>query len=363
MPPAPPTRDPWVFVPFLLSALVPSLGGGLPAAQRQPPPTLEFIAEIGCEDCEGPSQFSWIEGLALLDGGDVVVLDRTSPMLRIFTPEGASRATAGRAGNGPGELRQPLGIAPLGDGFVVADARRLALLRYDGVGRLVEETRMRSAPMSVAGSPRGRWLAFQEAQWSTMSASVQLRDAAFGPPATILGSTVGELLDSLGRPVAPGLLSVAVDDQGRVAIGHGDRYDITVRSPTGVLLRHVRRDLPRVRRTPEEITALQAAQRRFREAQGGRNPEGGPPRPISPVHQHFGQDALGYDPTGRLWLRSPRGGADRTIFDVFAANGQFLGEVAAPRALGEFTIRGDRLAAVSTNDESGIQTVTLWRIV
>src|SRR5688500_2739132 len=74
-------------------------------------PTVEKLTEIGCLECTGPAQFSEIHDVAVSDSGELVVADRSAPMLRVFDRSGRVLWTGGRSGGGPGEYRYPMRVA------------------------------------------------------------------------------------------------------------------------------------------------------------------------------------------------------------------------------------------------------------
>lgn len=81
--------------------------------------------QVGSLDGAGPDVFSRIVGVVPLEDGGFVVGDRSSAELRWFDRTGASTATYGRAGQGPGEF-QSLSLIPSPgrDSLVVFDTRR-----------------------------------------------------------------------------------------------------------------------------------------------------------------------------------------------------------------------------------------------
>src|SRR5687768_15055707 len=74
-------------------------------------PVVERVIQIGCDDCTGPTQFSAIFDAAVTDSGDIVVADRSAPMLRAFDRTGKLRWSTGGSGNGPGEFVFPTRLA------------------------------------------------------------------------------------------------------------------------------------------------------------------------------------------------------------------------------------------------------------
>jgi hypothetical protein len=135
----------------------------------------------------------------------------------------------------------------------------------------------------------------------------------------------------------------------------------------------ITRDIPRVRRTAAELEALERRRREAgqraaeRLAASGRGGGRGVSPPVlqrsgtDELKPHVSIDGLRYDDSGTLWVKTMRGGDGVTIFDLFAPDGQFLGEITVPARLGAFSLAGRWLAADVESDD-GTPVVTLWEI-
>jgi hypothetical protein len=169
-----------------------------------------------------------------------------------------------------------------------------------------------------------------------------------------------------GRVFSP---SVAVAPNGDVAfLATGERYEIQRISATGQPLPPVVRDIPRVRRSPEEIAASQQRQMvgssekssQERQQTGGSRPL--LPRPSIEYRLHAATDGLRYDDAGRLWVKTMRADGPSTVFDVFAASGQYLGEVTVPMKVETYALAGRYLATAGIREDNGIPVVVLWTV-
>ena len=333
----------------------------LPRLEPAGPP-----AGVGCALCDDATAFGRIQGIALLSDGTTVVVDRDEPMVRLLGPDGAVVAAWGRVGDGPGELRMPLDVAVTGaDGILVADAMKTRLVAFDRNGTPSRDVPLTQTAMDLRGSPDGGWVALQEARWATMSGAVVLLDDQARLHSTPLGDTRDGLTDGNGDGATAGTFSSAPAPDGRVAVSLGEEYRIRVLNPDGTPLHEIRRDIPRVRRTAEEVAAIRENRERARRERGGGHPEAtGEAVEVDPFHPHlFSRDALSYDGRGRLWVRTPRGGPTETIFDLFASTGAFLGEVVADRALTDFFVGKDVVVGVTEDRATGVQRIVRWRMV
>lgn len=90
---------------------------------------------IGSIDAEGPETFARIPSFAVDDAGRFWVLESQAAELRGFDPSGRHIGTVGRAGEGPGEFRQPLrvDISPDGELWVMDPGNaRLSIFGSEG---------------------------------------------------------------------------------------------------------------------------------------------------------------------------------------------------------------------------------------
>jgi sugar lactone lactonase YvrE len=123
-----------------------------------------------------------------------------------------------------------------------------------------------------------------------------------------------------------------------------------------------------VARTPDEIAALERIRQKSRgqaatEAGMARGRGALPPRTagVAELKPHMAIDGLRFDDSGRLWVRTMRGDHSRTILDVFAPGGAFLGEVLVPHAMSAFSFGGRWLAA-DVEWEDGTRRVMVWEV-
>lgn len=344
----------------LLSAVLVS---AVAVSTQEPLPRLVPLEPtLGCVACDGPETFGVVLAVSVGIDGALAVADRDPPHVRLFEADGALRTTFGRSGEGPGEFGVPGGVALLESGrLVVADFRWMHVGVFDQDGSVLRTYDVESTTSVLAGDPTGRWVSWQVADWTTMSAGVSLLspDGAMNVP---LASTVDRIVDDEGEATALGLFATAPGPDGRVALGAPPVYRILVLRPDGSTLHEIRRDIPRTARTDEEIEAREEALRRGPAGARAGNPEGAARPEVDPLRPHFQVDGLAYDTGSRLWVRTPRGGPGRTVFDLFSAEGEYVGELPLEVELETFTIGGDVLAGVVEDRVTGVPRVMRWRI-
>ena len=318
-------------------------------------PTVRPLTTIGCADCTGPTQFTEIADVAVTPSGQVWVADKDDPRIRVFSSAGRAVRSFGRRGEGPGEYQGIEKLFPAADGTVaVVDMRLFRLTRLDSLGRVRSTTSIRNFPLDAANAPGSAaiYLLFSRFQPGTSSV---MRVA---PETDSLVPLLGPLEDFPSREAPAEIHSLAVAPDGSVAVGDGEA-EYRIRVFRSGRWRDITRDIPRKVRTPAELTEMQSQL-----MAGGRRAraEGGQPSTELPREKpHFGWLALRYDPTGHLWVRTGRGDESRTVFDVFATSGSYLGEVTVPGKTSSFSLGGNYLVTAQ-EDRNGYPQVTLWSV-
>ena len=145
-----------------------------------------------------------------------------------------------------------------------------------------------------------------------------------------------------------------------------DEYVIVLISPDGQVAGEIRRDIARVRMTPEEMAARDRRRSAVREklgAERGRSGSSGPllSSPADNLKPHVAINGLRFDDSGRLWTRTMRGNQSSTVFDLFAPDGRYLGEVTVPGAVGTFSIAG-RWFVADVESEDGTPRIAIWHL-
>lgn len=349
----------------LLPVAIAFATAGSPDASGQLP-TVEKLTEIGCLDCTGPTQFSEIHDVAVSDSGEIVVADRSAPMLRVFDRGGRMLWTGGRSGGGPGEYRYPMRVA-IGPNrsLTVVDMRARRLTRLARDGAVTSTDPILAFP--AAASPRGR-----------TGDLALLMDDFRGPftierwAATSSKSVAHTTIARTPSPVGRGMIqpSMAAAASGALAIGIDPfTYRIVRLDPNGRPLPDITRDIPLARRSEAEMqelaTRLAAGpQIRSTEQSVSKAPASTPLRSSGTdftMKPFYPLDGLRYDDAGRLWVLTTRGVDQHAVFDIFASTGAFAGSVTVPVRVRTFSLAGPYLATAS-EDAEGVPRVTLWRV-
>ncbi|MBW3573191.1 MAG: hypothetical protein KY467_19005 [Gemmatimonadetes bacterium] len=324
---------------------------------------------IGSVDQEGPALFGEVAAVEADPLGRVWVLDRQAKELRVFDRGGAHVRTVGREGGGPGEFKDPIGLAWAPDGNLwVADPANARFSVFDTAGRFVA-----SHPRRVAGyslpwrggfGPDGR---FREIAMVTLAPgdsrhAVLHFDSAMQAADTVLLPTHrGEQIElrtptgmtAAGVPFSPGQV-FALDPRGGVWLGVNDQYRLARLGPDGDTTRIVERQAAPVPVTAQERDEAIGRLKWFTD-QGGRIDPGRIPG-RKPAYQHVVADG-----DGGIWVRAPLpAGQEGAAYDVFDPEGRYLGRVRLPGGMNSFpppVIRGGALYGV-VSDSLGVAYVT-----
>jgi hypothetical protein len=343
------------------------MGFGALSAQRAvgQVPRLQRVIEIGCADCGDARQFASNWDVVVSAAGDVLVVDRDAPTLRLFDKTGRSVWTRGRPGDGPGEYRYAMRAALGTDGTVqVVDMRLRRLTRLAKDGAVAQSLTVPFFPAGVASRPETGELIFLTDDFRG-GGTVQRWARSAETPAK--ATTFATPTPGSGMSVSP---SVAIAPNGTIAfLSSADEYRIHRLSPSGDALPDLVRDVPRPRRTPEELAE---ATRRMGMAQGAtksalEQKKAGASKSILPTEHsidlkpHASADGLRYDDAGRLWVRTMRATGNATVFDIFAPTGAFIGELTLPAKVEAFSLAGSYLATAMERDD-GVPIVVLWSV-
>lgn len=279
--------------------------------------------------------------------------------LAVVGPDGTWLGTWASPGQGPGELGSPVAASWMAGGgaavvFDVSNSKVLFVREEEPAREDLPVPRTMTGPVLASGSlawagvtPAGTALlqpspamprpaaAETEAQ---PARSVLLRALpGHGSFDTIAAASTPTLGGGppYGEVAAPGWsqMRTAVGADGRVAIGgEGPRYRIRLLGPDGSPSAVVCRDAPALPLEGRELRALEGGAR----AQEMEAAVAGAPRPDSLAP--FGRLFLSHE--GRLWVQRERPSALRfgetyhgvpgALYDVFDADGAYVGEVRAP---------------------------------
>lgn len=313
--------------------------------------------------------FGMLTGLAVDEEGRINVSDHQEPAIRRYSPDGQFIEKLGRGGEGPGEYEQPLDLLTLPDGTVALwdfGNRRINLYEPDD-GYLdayrVPTSALMAGRMLYADTSGGLYV-----RTTVGSRSIPSRQGL------VRLSPGGVVVDTLLMPERDpdgayhfrretlwtwtSSRQLVVGDNG---VHEGEVYRFTIRNEDGSTVT-VSRSIEAVELTGEERTewTAHAAWRERRERRRGRDVDFPALRELKPAFK-----SLDVDEEGRIWVHryvraEKRRGAgevevseepaltwlERPTYDVFGADGLFLGTVVLPHRAARWASRGRRVWAV-----------------
>ena len=356
---------------------------------------LEPLLRIGETDGAEEYTFGYVGQILPAPHGDVYVWDGQANVLRRYDSTGTFVRQVGRKGGGPGEYDMPIGMDALPDGrLAIWDARHQRVNVYDSTGTFVGSWR------AATNYFMQHALRVDSAGRINLQIPIGERDATGTMPIGIVRYTAdGAALDTLVPPMlpTPGTLSQEgkqgsgvmvmrhyipylpqpdwrVSPLGYLVSTPSDRYAITLARPDGPL--RIERDVPAVAVDEAERSQIERSMTRSIQRQSPGWRWNGPPVPDRkpPV------EGLRVADDGRIWVarsfaservddpdadttdgeaeqlwRSPSG------YDVFGADGHWLGHLPLPRGTALLHMRGDTAWGTVT-DSLGVQRVVRFRI-
>lgn len=336
-------------------------------------------------EVEGPLAFGRVADVAPRSAGGFWVVDALAARVRGFDAEGREVLALGGRGDGPGELRGPVGVVETDDGrLAVLEAFPPRISWFTPDGRPSGRTRpgMPEGGTGVAfaewavtadGTPFADLFAMPRAAGESEVRHILLRLAGPGRASsaadTLLTWTVAAPIPVPGGPipVLPTRPSWTVASDGTVSWTPGTPYEVRVLSPDGRPVRILRRPVEAAAISPGLREHLAGEIRRsLADGGGGAAPDGFLERLSFPERLPHVARLWASRPDGALRVARYTASAVRegrpTAVDVFSADGGFLGEMPIPEGLAPRTFTPEAVYGVWT-DDLGVSYAARYRIV
>jgi hypothetical protein len=348
---------------------------------------------IGAVEGADHEMFGEITGLAVGPSGRIYVYDRLVPALRSYDADGRYLGTIGRQGGGPGEYaNSDGGLGVLADGrLLLRDPGNARMTVYSADGAYLESlpisgTTFTSFPLfttadggfynPVFGGGQPMRLA-RHAPDGTPGDTLPLPDRGVTAP-QIRAENAGSS-QSWRVPFTASAIWTFHPGGGYVS-AVTDRYAIDVERGDGTVLRMEREADPVPVSPAERAAREEAATRAMRNLEPGWR-WNGPPIPATKpllsgvfagtdrriwaqLHQpgvRVADEGRGPGPDGRAPVPQFR---EPAVFDVFEADGRYLGRVSAPEDLQAYPrpVFGPDHVWATVRDDLGVQYLVRYRI-
>jgi hypothetical protein len=312
--------------------------------------------DLGGEEADASQQFGGVADVVRLADGGLVVADGQAKELRWFGPDGALRARAGRAGEGPGEFSGIHRLVRLpGDTVAAWDLRQSRLTLFGPTGALAASHTLRPASGTLSdlvgvladGSVvlyPAFAMQFEDAARPRRDTLPFLRTLRDGSRTDTLARYPGEESVTLtggegasrialrsGVPWGPAAYRAVHGDA--LYVGESGRGEVAVHGPDGRL-----RTLIRGAFVAAPVTEAD------REAYRARQMETDAPEPMRAVLQEMAAKipfpaaksafaAMQVDAEGAVWLQEHGEPDAPSAWQVFSPEGRLLGRVTMPAGL------------------------------
>ena len=382
---------------------------------------VEDLYRVGSREGGTWDAFTRITSMAFGDDGRLHILDPQQRRVHVVGESGEHLLSFGVQGDGPGELRNAVGVQVLADGrIVVADNGHQAFLvfgpdgsfqrsqRYDADGSLPGSRLQRfgaDAVLSHAqgfrfeGTPGGgpptpptttpvyRWSLDASHDGGARERVLDAWRPEREPPRSQGGGGGMAMMVSISRALEPGVHFAALPD-GRLALADSSAYQIRIYSAegqSGPPPQVVGREIRPVPVGPEEQAGEKA--RRLAELEAGGGPQiqmvtqgpGGGGAQVVPQEQiremlrsqmeemSFWHEIpvvtrLAADPDGRLWVERSAGIGEEGPIDLLTADGDYLGTLPAGGIRTPMAFGPGGLAAWVELDELEVPFVRVARL-
>lgn len=348
--------------------------------------------EIGRSDGDEPYLFGRIAHAHTLPGGEIVVVDTGMNEIRVFSPQGVYLRSHGRAGQGPGEFQQVVGVHLIaGDTLVLTEfGGRYLFFEEDGIPVRTWRPRTAPGPSHPLGGERFLWTAPRRPGTYGRGGAPTGRVVVLGTSETPGQDTVALLVGGESFPVSgeAGTTYVSVpfaeetlllaDRFGRI-ITSGEGYELWVRDLDASEMLQVRTN-----RVPVSVTQRDWDAARDAEAEAvSRSLLPGLPADLAEavrtervraIDEAFSRmdrpphmpafDELTVDPGQRIWARryvAPGQWPEETEWWVIGRDGRWITEVAVPGDLEVLEI-GERHVVGRWVDELGVERVRVHEL-
>jgi len=337
--------------------------------------TIVFKEELSIGVAEGDEKYMFGSSVVFNvdDRGNIFALDWDIKQVKKYGPDGKYILTFGRAGQGPGEFRNPSGVRFKKDGTLyISENFGNKLIFFDGNGVYLSQTVLPANIFDIWISPAGtclgnKQIAPQFVGQGPVENFIIIFDGRFQPilelhkesfvfpdhslsPAQAHAEIASE---SLARPMAAAVMG----EEGRIYFGCGDQYAIDAFTPEGKKLYTIVRDVEPIPYLKKDIDFLLKA---YGESMMSMYKS----EPLTkeylrlirfPKFKPFFRNLIPME-EGRLAVVVDVEGYQSTWLDIFDLGGRFLGRIKVPIPVMNMIFKKGKAYALH-EDESGFMSI------
>jgi hypothetical protein len=329
-----------------------------------------------------PHEFYRVVGAIRLDDGSIAVADAGSSEVRFFAPTGTFLSSVGREGEGPGEFQRLTSVHRFrGDSLAVFDhwARRVTVISPDWEASRVISLQL---PFLWKLRPLGDSRLLTMLSWPSVLVEEGEAGLVRMPVPVVRFSLSGEVIDTVAMAAGSEEVRIATEHgfasarplfgknshlvvhQGRFYLGSADQMEYRIFAPDGKLGRIVRVTDYDLALSHDELQAE-------RNAILGENPSARRRRHVDALPVPRTKPAyseLLVDTEGCVWAAEHIGemrgflGIEPKKWEVFSADGEWLGSVRSPPRFTMFEIGTDYVLG-NFRDDLDVEHVQVLRLV
>ncbi len=333
--------------------------------------SITVLDSIGIETGDSCYVLGSIVAAATAPNGNILMLDQSACIIRVFDSDGIHIENLSRQGSGPGELLMPWDMTVFPDGkIMVMDIMKGGMIILDSCGKSLDELTEwpLMPPCAITGIDSNQFAgcAF-DAEMRGSGILFKLNTSLFSMENAELEHvlhTDSFVMDLDNTPLSPtGMLeyvNIATNIDRRIFynLRSTEEHLVYAWDHEGNELFTASLGIPPVERTPDELDE-ENEYTRMRFASMGMNtlPEGSEPDP-----NHIFVVGLGTDGYGNLWIQ--RGTEEIPVFDIFDSTGTHIATAEFPMngRHWRFSITPYGNLAWNLDPESGYQTVHLLEL-
>jgi hypothetical protein len=278
------------------------------------------------------------------DRGNIFAMDWDRKHVKKFGPDGKHLLTFGRAGQGPGEFRNPSGVRFNKDGILyISENFGNKIMFFDGSGVYLNQTILPAQIFDIWITPAGTYLgnkqiAPQYVGQAPIENFIMIFDGRFQPilelhkdsfsfPDRSLSQAQSQAeitSEFLARPTAVAVMG----EEGRIYFGRSDKYSIDAFTPEGKQLFTIGRD---IKPLPYEKKDIDFLLKRYEESMMSMSKSETLTKEYLrlirfPKYKPFFRALIPME-EGRLAVVVDFEGYASTLLDIFGPEGRFLGRV------------------------------------
>nr|MBA4405574.1 hypothetical protein [Nanoarchaeum sp.] len=326
----------------------------------KPDHKVKFIKalEIGLDEGDDKYIFGKILAIDVDKEGKIYVLDFITCNVRTYSRDGKYVKTISRPGNGPGELKNPIGMALTKNNvLIVGESMTKNLTIFDSNGNYVNNINTAESLISDFNLIDENDILYPNSSVGNNKDKLFMK---YGLSIIDLhGKNITDIF-SMHKEVKPGKKEITEeegnnflwcnDSEGRIFIAENNyQYEIKIFNQRGNLTKVIHKHFKPIKRTEKDLKKLQNETEEIKMISGA----------MMDIKIKFSENnpiiySMFTDDNDRLWVVTPEGSPDDGLaFDIFDREGKFITKTTCDiKATGSFLIKDGSIYFVNQSWET-----------